>query len=180
MESAASQPARNVGRLVEHADNNRNCSIVSDPIATRLDPQAVGTGEVWIGALRREPRGRTCLDLPTCLLQRCDQPASRLGAFTVLVMLAKFPELPCRPRRKSDQRRRVFLLAFLAAALASSRARLSRRSRMTTSPETIRPAARSASLSARTSSHPAGAMEGVGVSSINRILGECGPEFQPR
>ena len=131
-----------------------------------------------IGARCRETRGRIFLNLPACFLQRGDQPASGLGALTVLVMLAKFPKLPCRPRRKSDQRRRVFLLAFLAAALASSRARLSRRSRMTTSPGTIRPAARSASLSARTSSHPAGAIGGVGVSSITAIIDGPRPPFQ--
>ena len=75
----------------------------------------------------------------------------------IFVMLAAFPEPPCGLRREADQRALARLRDCLGAALTSCRARLSRKSCITISPGTIRPAANSASLSASASSRPAGA-----------------------
>jgi hypothetical protein len=163
--AARLQAARNVGRLVEHGDDHWwLCGAMGYPIRTDLDPRPAWPGEMRIGRGRANPGGQVSLDLSACLLLGGNQPADRLRAIEVLVVLAELTKLSCGPRRKADQRRGVSLRAALAAALASSRARPSRRSRMTTSPATIWPAARSASLSARASSKPAG----VGVSSMAR------------
>ncbi len=137
------------------------CWLIGDPIPASLDRQPVGTGETWIRARRRRSYVGVLFDLTACLLQRGDQSTCRLWAPKILVVLAEFPKLTLGQRGEADQRRRLPSRENLAAALASSRARLSLRSRRTTSPETIRPAARSASLSASALSHPAGAIEVV-------------------
>jgi hypothetical protein len=121
---------------------------------------------LWVGAWGDKAGGWIARDFQHGFLHGGDQPLNRLGALAILVMLAEGANLVRGPHRKADQRRCVSLRAGLAAFLASSRARLSRSSRMTTSLGTMRPAAMSASLSARTSSHSAGTEAGVGALSI--------------
>lgn len=104
------------------------------------------------------------LPLPVPRSTRASPPAPEIP-----IMFAKFLKLTLGARREADQRRRVSLQPGPMPYLASSRARLSLRSRRTTSPGTMRRAARSASLSASAPSHPSGATGGVGVSSMGEI-----------
>jgi hypothetical protein len=124
--SAALQAARNVGGFVEHGDDHgRLGGVVGNPIPAGLHPSPAPPRNLWIGAGGGEAGGWIALDLPLGFLHGGDQPANRLGAPKIFVMLAEGANLARGPRRKADQRRCVSLRAGLAAFLASSRARLS-------------------------------------------------------
>ena len=151
--SACLPPARNVGCFVEHGfDQGRLSCAVAYPIPPGFDPYTAWACQTRVGTRRGPPEGWVLLEA-----------TNRLRRLAILVMLTELPKLPRRSRRVTDQRwREPLRVVFMVTPLASSRARLSRRSRIASSPEKVRPTARSASLSARISSHAKWATVGLG------------------
>ncbi len=157
---------RNVRRFVEHGHDQKWClGSIGNPIAGRLDPRAARPGKLRIGAWCRQSDFGAFGDESLCCLQRGIESGGCLWSLAPFVMPAEIGDLLHGSRCVADQRRAA-ALSFRASALASIRAMLSSSPCRTTSPGTDRPASASASLSARTSSHPAGAATGSGASFI--------------
>jgi hypothetical protein len=167
--SATRHPARDVGRFVEYGnDHRRSRGAVGNPITACLDPGATAPCDLWVRPGCGESNGRLAFYLTLGGVQRGKKCTDRSRPPEVLVMLNEGADLAYGPGGIFDQPRGGVVPRGASSGAASRRARLSRSICRTTSLGTVSPAASSASLSSRISSHPAGADEGFPASSMMR------------
>jgi len=159
--------AGDVSGLVEHAgDDQRRPGAAAHPIGVNLDPGLPWPRKRRVGSGGCQPGGGSAFDAALGLVQRRIQVAGRLRPPLALIVFLQLRDLTRSPRRVADQGRLDAVPCLGAccggsarsasSCAASSRAMLARSSVCTVSADTMRPAARSASLSSMASSHPVG------------------------
>ena len=148
--------------VVKHAgDGGGGSGVVADPVGAGFDSGLAGLCEHRVGPWRGQSVTGVAFYAGLRIAKRCTQAARCFRALLLFVILTKGADLASCRRRVADQGwcGGASWLAGLSASVtsrASSSAMVASNSACTTDAGTIRPAARSASLSSMARSHSGG------------------------
>ena len=99
-----SDPIRDVGSIMEHADDRqRHCHVVGDPVVPDLDPGTPFAGEAGVRPWRRQTCSRIACDANLRLIESRRQISNGLWPFQPVIVPDEGIDLAKRFGREGDQ-----------------------------------------------------------------------------